>query len=770
MEYRWDQEQKGFPEQKFEVGMDSNDLINYFEERIENTTFKERTQYYFENAGLMANKAKRYRNIEKGGNGVEDYALQHTNHSADKRKKSARKAADAFGKAAVLADKYQKKPCKDYYEMYTRREEIMRLRMEGMVQAAETKSTSEDNEIYLKSKAKISCLMILYDQLKYLKKEAKYKEELKSVQKLEKKEKALRKELTKVQNEMKENLPTTDQKWKHKNGIYELAAAEELSYYRRKSGVNDMNENTLNTMKSYKQIREHCKKYKMDPPCYIVRLDKKGNPITLVDSKKLEWNKQYQTALRENNQDIIIKMDMEAIKRIEQYDLPSFNTLYNHGSNAVFRQHPAQYYEMIMSAPEFVSKQMEKGGAVKEYIEKNPVLQKKIEALNILKKTFEDVLGQYFIDSDSGKFSPYATSYHQDMMHRHGTKILESYRALNEAIGMEKEKEAPKLQTADEKAEEFEELKKTNPNLTKDGYKIYKALIDMNQIYKDPEYLRITEEFGAKYDKAHGEHHTWEITRIFGAMLRAVHYDQNGNPISETDKSRKKQNDEWMNSWVEKENETEKEKEEREKTRNKIVKKEVKTLFKGFDFPEPENLEEWLHGMLKKKPFSFMEMLKRAIAFDMMAKIHPGLKDYLDKHKAFVQKINVATALMQMLPQFSKAYYGIDCAAHEGAQVIDADLQADVSADYHDPESLTGYEQQHLDAYRMEYNKLIPLLQQEKMEEAEAEENALNEMKRKKEEYLKKSKLFCPLIQLRVDTVLFYQLIMRTGFLDTVFC
>ncbi len=59
------------------------------------------------------------------------------------------------------------------------------------------------------------------------------------------------------------------------------------------------------------------------------------------------------------------------------------------------------------------------------------------------------------------------------------------------------------------------------------------------------------------------------------------------------------------------------------------------------------------------------------------------------------------------------------------------------------------------DAYRKEYNKLIPLLQQEKMEEAEAEENALNEMKRKKEEYLKKSKLFCPLIQLRIDTVLF---------------
>ena len=63
MQYRWDQEEKELPKQKYEVGMDSYDLVDYYENRMEQTAFAERTKYYFEDAGLLASKSKRYFNI-----------------------------------------------------------------------------------------------------------------------------------------------------------------------------------------------------------------------------------------------------------------------------------------------------------------------------------------------------------------------------------------------------------------------------------------------------------------------------------------------------------------------------------------------------------------------------------------------------------------------------------------------------------------------------------------------------------------------------------
>lgn len=467
MEYRWDQQQREIKEQKFEVGMDSDELIDYYADRLENTTFRERTSYYFENAGLMANKSLRYKSLSKGELNVEEFAARHKNHSADKRKKSAGKAAEAFGKASLLADKYRKKAVKNHYELYTRRDEIMRLRMEGMVQAAETKSTSDENEIYLKSKAKISCLMILYDQIRNLTKEAKLKGDQKSVEKLEKKKRDLSKELKKVQKDMRENLPTTDDKWKEENGIREWKAIDMVEHYRRDANQPNIYENDVKTMWSYKTIRAHAVKYKMDFPCNVVRLDKNGQPISLREAKKQDWNRRYRDAVEKNDEATKNRMDLEAIKRIENYELPPIKS-FETDMNTLFRRHPAEYYEMFISAPMFIADQMKKGGAVKEYIEANPVLKKKIDVMNTLAVYLRESLLNSCIDLKSANFTMLRRDMSQRRLDEHLEKIVEGYKDLTRAVKKRNEdEEKKKLSDMQKKASDY--MKKNRVGADKDG-------------------------------------------------------------------------------------------------------------------------------------------------------------------------------------------------------------------------------------------------------------------------------------------------------------
>ncbi len=735
MQYRWDQEEKELPKQKYEVGMDSYDLVDYYENRMEQTAFAERTKYYFEDAGLLASKSKRYFNISEGGANVEEFAAQHKNHSADKRKKSANKAATAFGKAAILADKYNKKKSKDFYEVYTRREEIMRLRMEGMEQAAETKSTSKNNEIYLKSKAKISCLMILMDQLRNLSKMAKLKGDTKSLQKLQKKGTSIKKELHKVQSDMKENLPTTDEKWKMENGIHEEDAIYELHNERHQVYRESITEEDIKTQMNYKVIRTQALKYKMEFPCGVARLDKKGQPISLADSRKQEWNLRYQAAVENDQKETIDKMKLEALKRVEVYELPDLYTLSKVDMTRLFRRHPAEYYEMFFSMPQFIDQEMKKDGVVKTEIDRNPVLKEKIALMKELGALLQGLMQHGHIRLNDGGFSVGTFGVN---MEKHSTKIQQGYQKLDQAVKKEqgeKEKLDPKLQTLAEQKTEYENLKRTNPGFTKGGYQLYKGFFEENKTYLNPEYVKITSDYQKIYNKKNNKSDNLELSRTFGAMLRAVHLDKDGKPISEADKRKKAQNDRWMNSWVEKENETEEEKQQREATQREIVEKEAETIFKGFTFPEPADLKKWTKEMLTKKPFAFAEMLKRALAVDKLAELCPAMREYRDTHPVFQKKLAVAFALNSMTPQFTKSYYGVNTAVLAGAEVVDEETQLDSKQSFEDAGSPMGYEQQHLLGYTEQFNKLRPMQLKEQQDKKTAEEQARRELQNKAAKY-----------------------------------
>ncbi len=738
MQYRWDQEEKELPKQKYEVGMDSYDLIDYYENRMEQTAFAERTKYYFEDAGLLASKSKRYFNISEGGANVEEFAAQHKNHSADKRKKSANKAATAFGKAAILADKYNKKKSKDFYEVYTRREEIMRLRMEGMEQAAETKSTSKNNEIYLKSKAKISCLMILMDQLRNLSKMAKLKGDTKSLQKLQKKGTSIKKELMKAQDDMRENILRTDLKWKEENGINEFQAINMVESARIETGNHRIVEDDVKTRMSYKTLKVHMARYKMKPPCHVVRLDRKGQPISLTEAKKKAWNDRYNEALENGDQETINEMNLEALRRIEKYDFPDPASLQKYDMNTLFRFHPAEYLEKFMNMPQFIKAHQKEGDPIKQYIEEHPVLKRKIEFMNVMCDYMTESLMSAHIAVANGEYSRFDHTISKGRFQEYSGKLRTAYQKLDQAVKKEqgeKEKLDPKIQTLAEQKTEYEKLKRTNPGFTKGGYQLYKGFFEENKTYLNPEYVKITSDYQKIYNKKNNKSDNLELSRTFGAMLRAVHLDKDGKPISEADKRKKAQNDRWMNSWVEKENETEEEKQQREATQREIVEKEAETIFKGFTFPEPADLKKWTKEMLTKKPFAFAEMLKRALAVDKLAELCPAMREYRDTHPVFQKKLAVAFALNSMTPQFTKSYYGVNTAVLAGAEVVDEATQLDSKQSFEDAGSPMGYEQQHLLGYTEQFNKLRPMQLKEQQDKKTAEEQARRELQNKAAKY-----------------------------------
>lgn len=739
MEYRWDQEERGIQEQKFQFGMDAGELLDYFQERLDRTSFKERTSYYFKNAGLLANKSIRYRNIAEGKANADEFAALHQNYSADKRKKSAVKASQAFGKASVLAEKYEKKPAKDEYDLYTRREEIMRLRMEGMLAAAETKSTSSENEDYLKSKAKISCLVILYDQLVNLKIQAEKKGDPKIVQKLEKKRKSIKKELDKVQKDMRENYRRTDSVWKAANDIPDMVSEGAVFGARMRHGIGDISDEDLKTKMSYQTIRAHMKKYKMDPPCHVVRLDKKGQPVSLVDAKKKEWNDRYQKAVEDGNQEQIDRMHIETLQRIEEYELPTLNMLSNYDMNTLFRNHPAEYVEMFLNMPAFIEEQGKEEGVVKQYIQEHPVLEKKIAVMKILQGYMMKSLKASHIDIQNGGFLKFGSNMNNWDMQYYGQSLQKAYQGLyDERVKeqREKEKNEPKVQTAAEKKAEFDALRRENSTFTKDNYKIYKGFREANKVLVDPGYQKINQDFLKKWNADHKTNWTDDVSRTFGAMLRAVHLDKDGKPIHEIDEKRKAQNDRWMNAWVEKEDETEEEKAERERVKEEIIQKEAKTIFKGFDFPEPEDLMKWIKETLQKKPFAFCEMLKRALAVDKLAQISPVMKNYRDNDPVFQKKLEVVAAINRMMPTVTRAYYGISMTSAEGAEVVSEERQREAKQTFEDKSNGESDLEAFVQGYAEKYNPLRPLLLKEKQDKADAAQKAVDDRKRKKAAYL----------------------------------
>ena len=130
---------------------DTVDTVFGYEEKTRqlqenNTTFQERTDYYFKDPKYLEAKKDRYISLASDKDGeVKAYSKRYKNRSARKRKNRAADAAKCFAKAADLEKSLAGIDEDDLQaeDLYKAREEIMMARLEGMINAAKVKATSE---------------------------------------------------------------------------------------------------------------------------------------------------------------------------------------------------------------------------------------------------------------------------------------------------------------------------------------------------------------------------------------------------------------------------------------------------------------------------------------------------------------------------------------------------------------------------------------------------------------------------------------------------
>ena len=87
-----EQRQRGFGAEEQQLTSSVQDINDTYD-RLNQTSLEDRTDYYFRNSELTGAKAERYENLGNNREALNAYAKEHTNRSADKRGKKARKAA-----------------------------------------------------------------------------------------------------------------------------------------------------------------------------------------------------------------------------------------------------------------------------------------------------------------------------------------------------------------------------------------------------------------------------------------------------------------------------------------------------------------------------------------------------------------------------------------------------------------------------------------------------------------------------------------------------
>lgn len=412
----------------------AEELKQHILERQNEGDIKARTKYYFEEDELMTAKATRYRNLATREVDLIDYSSKYNNHSASKRRKSARRAADSFDKAARLQKRYEEDKS-DSVNQLKHKEEIIRARLEGMLNAAEVKSRSKENESYRKLKAKVSCLTILKEQADSL-----YQNERKAdlKQKLGKEIERIDKELQKAQGDATKLIPPVVKQWEKAIGIPDKVAAN-CKIYKRKNPEMDMESaEILMRMKaiSKETTQPGCMKalsnletngmYQGVQPKSLdltrflqvgfipVLRDKNGLPLNAAEQKKADHNQGWIDALSEGNVEKKNKILLETFKNFERIHIPSAREIREKGIIYFLKNNPSDFY-MIEAMSLSYDNLKKYDPFAQQYLQEHPEFQKKVTLAAIFsgcaKSIFEhDHLIVQEASSSTGDGSSYGVS------------------------------------------------------------------------------------------------------------------------------------------------------------------------------------------------------------------------------------------------------------------------------------------------------------------------------------------------------------------------
>lgn len=695
-------------------GVESMDLI------LSETTFAERTEYYFETEGLLTAKEERYRKLsDDTDQAVGKFAEEHKNRSAKKRKKSAKKAAESFKKARDLEGEAAGKDM-SALDTYKSRDKIMRARMDGMIEAAKVKAKSANDEGYRIAKAKLKCLTILHDQLSNLQTEEQKKD-------FKKEEKKLLKELNSAQKEMAKYSQTqADEKWRAENGMddpqviddilkncgNETATAEDV-----KALLPAMTSGKEFLRQEYKDAFQKCDKNNVYRdlgagdkdriilhPVYYVRRDKTGKPINKTEQKKAEWNKRWCEAVSDKSKSgERIALLEEAYKRYEKMELPDLNEVKKKGALSVYQKDPVGIYSVVKFC-QTIDNMRKKEPFVAGFEKSHKEFKAKMDAWAIFSTILQKELGYKHLMGQTNAWEISTINKSRLKSEEEKKEDEEEYNnQFADNIGL-LEQEYVKVAEAKQKAKEentvndksvgvnkeevFLEAREALPKAyetysknSKKSFQLYRDIAYGDKYIKNPLYNGFFDQKAGIGGEA-----SFEISRAAGFVLRDVKFDDNWQPISEEDKK----NHEWnmkycvnINSLVTQERAKAKKKKAgedvpEEKTSEEdliteMAKEEFIRYYKeGFKLPAPEEIKKELIDKVQNKeslksdlfesylksPAELNVYLRKSLAISNICNYSPGMREFLKQEEN--QKIESYYSAGREFQNFLNAYTGLN--------------------------------------------------------------------------------------------------------------
>ncbi len=399
----YDIEETGF-QYDFEQVMDH--LSNRMDDK---SGFVNRTNRYFRDRHYATNKFHRYHRMDNNGTlagdaefKVEEYSEAYSYHSAFKRKGYSVDAKDAFMsmKDAMFEVIGEDNVNTSFLDKYKNRENVMKYRIEGMTAAAKVKSRSSMHEDYLISKAKLSCYLLLKEQLKELIDDATTEEDSKSVRKLSDKLVSLNKKIEKATSTLKKNTPKREEIWREQSDLADKSfiRGKKAEYSALTGKFSTEDTELLANLQLYTQEAE-----KEEWPMRTVLHDKNGKILNKGELDDKNWNEAHRNV--EDNEELQNELEMDGIRRFIKMNPGPAEEVKN--AAKYVKNNLRNYYELTKRALPYYKSKIGTDTFVGRYISEHKDFFNKIMLIDAIDKYVDFKLrSENCINFEDGQFIP----------------------------------------------------------------------------------------------------------------------------------------------------------------------------------------------------------------------------------------------------------------------------------------------------------------------------------------------------------------------------
>ena len=394
---------------------DANELAEKFEQRNKGGAedFKLRTEYYFTDTELAQAKADRYRRLASNPRErIKPFSRIYTNRWTNKRQKNASKASEEFIRMKQLMEQLKTLDGSlNSIDKYFARKTIMESRIKAMSYAAVTKSKSSNHEDYLKNRAKLSCYMILKDQLEHLieGEDNKLIKDHKMIEDLNKELKLLQRDIENTRQKISQYAPSATEEWRNKNNRNDRYYRNRRNEYLEEGPYDAEKANLLTDLKDI-----HSQNGDNDWPIQTVLKDENAKPINKIEFRAAQWNDKYRQTKdladsgNQQAKDKLKELDMQALERFDKMHIPTPNELKKENLAKYIRKNTKEYFDLFKVGLKYYNSD-DLPAYIKEYKRNHPVFVAKLTYLTYIDNTINDLLRQDYniqclVDEEGDEF------------------------------------------------------------------------------------------------------------------------------------------------------------------------------------------------------------------------------------------------------------------------------------------------------------------------------------------------------------------------------